>query len=202
MADEPTLRRGSHSPDGWVEYLQTLLTNNHGYYSDLQVTGVFDAATERVVIDFQTQKELEGRDGTVGNETWAALLGQEHAAPGHDSMGAGHVDQGLKMRFENDPWYENEEDHLSFAVFSVGTVEPAEGEVTLLIHLQGPDGSFQHETANGVGSERWYTFDFWGVTKDHAHGDYSGIAQLSHGPQVLDTGTFAFTAKGEQFIDL
>jgi hypothetical protein len=48
------------------------------------------------------------------------------------------------MRFQAEPRYENEEDRLTYTVFSVGTAEPAEGEVTLLLHLRDPQGGEYH----------------------------------------------------------
>jgi Putative peptidoglycan binding domain len=206
MANEPTLRRGDESADGWVEYLQTQLKAKSDLHlaSLLEVTGAFDEVTHWTVVEFQVFEGLESKNGVVGNETWAALLGDpEYVPPGHDGTGGGSVDRGLHLRFQSEPSYENEEDRLTYTVFSVGTKEPAEGEVTLLLHLRDPEGGeYQVQSTNDAGQDRQYRFTFFDVTKHHPHGAFNGIAQLTHGSQVLDTGEFAFTARGEQFIDL
>ena len=47
MADEPTLRRGDQSADGWVEYLQTQLKAKTDLHLPtlVEVTGKFDEVT-------------------------------------------------------------------------------------------------------------------------------------------------------------
>jgi peptidoglycan hydrolase-like protein with peptidoglycan-binding domain len=206
MADEPTLRRGDQSADGWVEYLQTQLKAKTDLHLPtlVEVTGKFDEVTHWAVVELQVFEGLQSTNGVVGNETWAALLGDpEYVPPGHDGTGGGNVDRGLHMRFQAEPFYENEEDRLTYTVFSVGTSEPAEGEVTLLLHLRDPQGDeYQLQQTNDAGQDRQYRFTFYDVTKHHPHGAFNGIAQLTHGSQVLDTGSFDFTARGEQFIDL
>jgi hypothetical protein len=206
MANEPTLRKGDNNADGWVEYLQTQLKANTDLHlaALVEVTGAFDEVTHWTVVELQVLEGLQSTNGVVGNETWATLLGDpDYVPPGHDGTGGGHVDRGLHMRFQAAPGYENEEDRLTYTVFSVGTSEPAEGEVTLLLHVKDPQGGeYQVQTTNDAGQDRQYRFTFYDVTKDHPHGAFSGIAQLTHGSQVLDTGSFEFTARGEQFIDL
>ena len=206
MADEPTLRKGDQSADGWVEYLQTQLKAKSDLHlaTLLEVSGTFDDVTHWTVVEFQVFEGLQSKNGVVGNETWAALLGNpDYVPPGHDGSGGGHVDRGLHMRFQSEPWYENEEDRLTYTAFSVGTSEPAEGEVTLLLHLRDPQGGeYQLQATNDAGQDRQFRFMFFDVTKQHPHGAFTGIAQLTHGSQVLDTGEFGFTARGEQFIDI
>ncbi len=70
-SDQPTLRKGDDSDDGWVEYLQSLL--NHQFGKDVvSHNGKFDSETEKWVIAFQKREKL-AVDGIVGNQTWAAL---------------------------------------------------------------------------------------------------------------------------------
>ena len=64
----PTIRRGSTSVD--VEYLQRHL-NGFGF-SSLVVDGIFGAATEEAVKNFQRYYGLTV-DGVVGPQTWAKL---------------------------------------------------------------------------------------------------------------------------------
>jgi peptidoglycan hydrolase-like protein with peptidoglycan-binding domain len=86
-ADEPTLRFGDQSVDGWVEYLQRLLVVKG--QGPLEDNGTFDDATLAAVRAFQQRMNTEpntpstGRvfvDGVVGNQTWA-LLREEDAPP-------------------------------------------------------------------------------------------------------------------------
>ena len=206
MANEPTLRRGDRSADGWVEYLQTQLKANTDLHLPtlVEVTGTFDEVTHWAVVELQVFEGLQSKNGVVGNETWAALLRDpDYVPPGHDGTGGGYVDRGLHLRFQDGPRYENEEDRLTFTAFSVGTVEPAEGEVTLLLHIRDPQGGeYQVQATNGAGQDRQYHFVAFDVSKHHPHGAFSGIAQMTHGSQVLDTGEFGFTARGEQLIDI
>ena len=77
MADEPTLRRGDQSADGWVEYLQTQLKAKTDLHLPtlVEVTGKFDEVTHWAVVELQVFEGLQSTNGVVGNETWAALLG-------------------------------------------------------------------------------------------------------------------------------
>jgi len=205
MANEPTLRRGDQSADGWVEYLQTQLKRNSDLHlaALVEVTGAFDEVTHWAVVELQVMQGLQSKNGVVGNETWGELLGDpEYVPPGDDGTGGGHVDRGLHLRFQAEPWYENEEDRLTYTAFSVGTTEPAEGDVTLLLHIRDPEGGeYQLQATNEAGQDRQYRFTFYDVSKHHPHGAFSGIAQMTHGSQVLDPGSFEFTARGEQLID-
>ena len=68
----PTLKKGSKGDS--VKAMQLLLK---GYGYDLGIYGAdsdFGSATEKAVIEFQTEKDLEA-DGVVGPMTWAKLLG-------------------------------------------------------------------------------------------------------------------------------
>jgi len=90
-ADEPTLRFGDESVDGWVEYLQRLLVvKGQGPLDD---NGRFDDATLAAVRAFQQRMNTQpgtpstGRvfvDGVVGNQTWALLREEEARAPSTD----------------------------------------------------------------------------------------------------------------------
>lgn len=68
----PTLKKGSEGDS--VKALQILLI---GYHHDCGVYGAdsdFGSATEKAVLEFQAEKDLE-TDGVVGPQTWAKLLG-------------------------------------------------------------------------------------------------------------------------------
>jgi peptidoglycan hydrolase-like protein with peptidoglycan-binding domain len=105
-ADEPTLRFGDESVDGWVEYLQRLLTVK-GHPVDQN--GSFDNDTLIAVRAFQDQMNRlpntpsTGRvfvDGVVGNQTWALLREEDAVAPSTDGR-APHsfVEQGREARW-------------------------------------------------------------------------------------------------------
>lgn len=96
---EPTLRKGDKSPDGWVEFLQNLL-NTHG--QKVSVDGSFGAKTEAAVRAFQKQAGIQV-DGTVGNQTWAALRDKPAEAPSTDGR-APHtfVEHGPEARWDSD----------------------------------------------------------------------------------------------------
>jgi N-acetylmuramoyl-L-alanine amidase len=70
MPAPPLIRRGSRGED--VRDLQQRLASI-GYALTGDDGGVFGAATERAVHDFQTQRGLRV-DGIVGRETWSALV--------------------------------------------------------------------------------------------------------------------------------
>jgi hypothetical protein len=118
---QPTLRLGDKSPDGWVEFLQVQL--NHHLNLDLDTNGVFDKKVQNAVIDFQKKRKLKV-DGTVGNQTWAALRDDTPEAPGTDGR-APHTfeEKGPQARFDNeniDGVYTVSQDLLEIFVASVG----------------------------------------------------------------------------------
>lgn len=106
-ADEPTLRFGDESVDGWAEYLQRLLVvKGHGPLAD---NDSFDDATLAAVRAFQHRMNTTpgapstGRvfvDGVVGNPTWA-LLREEDAPPPSTDGREPHsfVEQGREARW-------------------------------------------------------------------------------------------------------
>ncbi len=92
-ADEPTVRHGDQSVDGWVEYLQELL--NAWGLGPLATHGTFDDATFQAVIAFQHHMNTEpgtpstGRvmvDGIVGHQTWALLREEDPRPPSTDGL--------------------------------------------------------------------------------------------------------------------
>jgi hypothetical protein len=96
---EPTLRKGDKSPDGWVEFLQNLL-NTHG--QKVSVDGSFGAKTEAAVRAFQKQAGIQV-DGTVGNQTWAALRDKPAEGPSTDGRKPHtFVEHGPEARWDSD----------------------------------------------------------------------------------------------------
>lgn len=73
MAAFPVLRRYNEGPS--VRILQMDFYGLNLNYNGLQVTGVFDALTEEVVMNFQAENKLVP-DGIVGPVTWDVLLGK------------------------------------------------------------------------------------------------------------------------------
>jgi peptidoglycan hydrolase-like protein with peptidoglycan-binding domain len=118
-AKEPTLRKGDKSPDGWVEYLQECLLV-HG--QNVTVDGNFGAATHKAVLAFQTQNKLQV-DGTVGNQTWAALRKGAPQPPSTDGRAPhSYKEDGVEARFftERDVFYNPSSDSVLFTIVSVG----------------------------------------------------------------------------------
>ena len=118
---QPTLRKGDKSPDGWVEFLQVQL--NHHLNLNLDVDGNFGQKTLNAVLAFQKKFKLQV-DGTVGNQTWAALREDKPEAPSTDGR-APHTfeEKGTQARFDNenvDGEYSVGQDRLVIFVASVG----------------------------------------------------------------------------------
>ena len=111
-----------------MEYLQEALNTN----GDVKVTvdGNFDGATLKAVLAFQKAHNLLV-DGTVGNQTWAALRQGTPEAPSTDGRKPHTFEQaGKQARFftEKDPvtWVP-EGDILFINIVSVGDT-PADGK--------------------------------------------------------------------------
>ncbi len=137
-AKEPTLRKGDKAPDGWVEYLQTALAT-HG--ETVQIDGSFGPATLKAVLSFQKKNGLQV-DGTVGNQTWAALRDGAGQPPSTDGRAPhSYEEAGEEARFftERDPvYYSQAKDTLFFSVVSVGDATKLDGrKVTARITAPG-----------------------------------------------------------------
>jgi hypothetical protein len=187
MAGEPTLYKGNQSADGWVEYLQHLLEGTGWLPRDGGVmgsykTGLFDEPTFSAVKSFQEEKGLQKWDDIVGDETWAALLGEgePYPAPGDDGLAPGtYLEKGLELRFE-DPGidYFEDSDTLLIKVFSVGTEIPKQGELDLFVHLKKPDGTeadLSEKHILGGGTAQYFRVE--NVTGQVA-GEYAVLVQL------------------------
>jgi hypothetical protein len=86
MSDQPTLRLGDETADGWVEYLQEVLNYNLlflGSATQVDKNGRFDDATEAAVREYQGMRQLLV-DGVVGDQTWASLRGEQPEPVGTD----------------------------------------------------------------------------------------------------------------------
>jgi hypothetical protein len=113
---QPTLRRGAKSEDKWVEYLQQLL--------GIEIDGKFGPATETAVRKFQTDNKLQV-DGIVGNQTWAALRGNEPEKPSTDGRAPNtFVEKGPEARWyteaKNIASYDKANDELRIVAVSLG----------------------------------------------------------------------------------
>jgi Putative peptidoglycan binding domain len=123
---EPTLRKGDESSDGWVEYLQEVLTLwlEPAGYGPLDRNGTFDDYTYNAVIWFQGQHHLLV-DGVVGNQTWAALRSEAPQAVGTDGRAPGtFVDTGIEARWvldDHSAKHDASRDILFLAAVSTGT---------------------------------------------------------------------------------
>ncbi len=124
--NEPTLRKGDESVDGWVEYLQQMLCHHIGA-SACSVNGKFDQKTHQAVIQFQSTREPPLLvDGIVGNQTWSALRDdKQRAAVGTDGREPGtFVERGPEGRWGSESGdiltYDRSSDQLRMVVSSVG----------------------------------------------------------------------------------
>src|SRR5262245_14418591 len=140
---EPTLRLGDQSVDGWVEYLQQLLL---GWgFGPLVIDGDFGNATHTAVIRFQSSRP-EGRtllvDGIVGNQTWAALQEEPPEPVGTDGL-APHtfVETGAEARWLTETQIFAQDDQLIGRAVNVGSVPIAEDQFTAEGTVTLPDGT-------------------------------------------------------------
>jgi hypothetical protein len=119
---QPTLRKGDKSPDGWVEYMQRQLNLFLGA-NTVDVDGSFGQKTLNAVLKFQKQFNLQV-DGTVGNQTWAALRSGTPEAPSTDGR-TPHTfeEKGLQARWnleKRDATYRVSDDTLFIFAVNVG----------------------------------------------------------------------------------
>jgi hypothetical protein len=192
---EPTLRHGDQSIDGWVEYLQGLLIIEG--YSTVTKNGTFDDATHEAVLDYQRQNGLIV-DGTVGNQTWAALRHGDPQMAATDGREPGtYVEDQREAR-----WVWDEEtlrhdagaNELLFVAVNVGSaafdasqlpnapcrVTPPEGSAFDMVLVARNESGTSTEVSkrffyvasnvNGIPAGR-YTFDAW--LPDELSGDHS-----------------------------
>ena len=144
MANEPTLRPGDQSADGWVEYLQTQLKLLGGGIVNIpdsfQPNGVFDDETERYVVAFQNYHHIQA-DGVVGDETWNMLHGNVDDRDPHADGRAPHsyVEQSPRMEWENDGHYDVSMDSYTYVAMNVGQTELS-GVVATVRVTQGSVG--------------------------------------------------------------
>jgi peptidoglycan hydrolase-like protein with peptidoglycan-binding domain len=129
-ATEPTLRFGDSGADGWVEYLQQLLTHQ-GHPAE--VTGAFDDATREAVLAFQRRAGLLV-DAVVGNQTWAALRNEAPQPIGTDGREPGTFEeQGAEARWFTEPGppiFDADRDLLGLPAISTGDTPIASGKFT------------------------------------------------------------------------
>ncbi len=135
-AKQPTIRKGDKpNKDGWVEYLQKLLTSFHKI-AQLEINGTYDKPTQDAVIAFQKKNKLQV-DGTVGNQTWAALRQGAPENVGTDGRKPGtFVEKGAEARWaeERDVFvFTSRSDELIMALVSVGDTKIDDFEITVRV---------------------------------------------------------------------
>ncbi|MEO8079509.1 MAG: peptidoglycan-binding domain-containing protein [Caldimonas sp.] len=141
---QPTLRVGDKSPDGWVEYLQERLNDLDG--AGLKVDGDFGKGTLAAVLKFQQSRNLQA-DGTVGNQTWAALRDATPEAPSTDGRKPHtFVQKGPQARWNDEKEraiYQTSFDEMLLFLVSVGT-EPIDSfSVDVTVTAPGMPASTQ-----------------------------------------------------------
>lgn len=179
--DEPTLRHGDESVDGWVEYLQQLLTM---WGHPVTETGVFDDATYHRVREFQARHKAMV-DGIVGNQTWALLRQEDPRPPSTDGREPHtYVEAGPEARWttEDEPAvYFEAQDFLALRAVNVGNVPIGVGEFHATADLTPVDGGatvqvhLESYTEDGQPAEVHTGFGF-GLANARAHlepGEYT-----------------------------
>lgn len=183
--EEPTLRRRDDNPDGWVEYLQTLL-NGYGY--GLDVDGDFGRLTDEAVRDFQTARHLKV-DGIVGNQTWSALRGEAPQSPGTDGRAPhSYRERGCEARWYHEVTalqYDVDQDALALAAFSTGDTPIPPGRFSAQATVTVPDGrsvtvDLASTTNDGApaGPGEWLWFGGSGLHRALGDGPYTVTAVL------------------------
>jgi hypothetical protein len=144
MANEPTLRPGDQSVDGWVEYMQTQLKlmggSLIGMPDDYTPNGVFDDETERYVVAYQHYVHIQA-DGVVGDETWNMLHGNADTLDPHGDGRQPHtyVEETPRFEWENNAHYDVGTDSYTYWAMNVGQT-PVASLVATVRALSGPAG--------------------------------------------------------------
>jgi hypothetical protein len=184
MSGEPTLRLGDEGADGWVEYLQYLLTSLN-YSIPSGESGRVGDGTLAAVHKFQQDRHISD-DGIVGDQTWAALRAEAPQAPGTDGY-APHTyqEKGLELRLVDAygrPDYDQSRDMLQWMALNVGNVAIAQGSVSAFVHVEKDGQTVFEQTivnANGqeapVGGEVYFEA---GPITNGTPGTYKSIIQL------------------------
>ncbi len=187
MTGEPTLHYGDRSADGWVEYLQELLSE---VAPNLGIDGIFGDQTIRAVYAFQEKRGLMV-DGVVGNQTWAALRGEEPAAVGTD----GHQHQDTDHRMHA-VWFDD-----GAQSGPNGEYDPPSDEMTFYLSCVGdtPVPNRTYMINVGFNKEGLYHFDF-GYLEDSNAADETKpggimIARITDVKQGCDAGVWSYTAE-------
>ena len=145
MANEPTLRPGDQSVDGWVEYLQTQLkllgSGEIDIPDSFQPNGVFDEETERYVRAFQHSRHIQV-DGVVGDETWNVLHGNIDNLDPHADGRQPHtyVEQNPRLEWENDTHYDVVSDSFTCTAMNVGQSDIVTGVIATVRVTNGVVG--------------------------------------------------------------
>ena len=172
MANEPTLRPGDQSVDGWVEYMQTQLKLLGGGVTSIpdsfQPNGVFDEETERYVREFQQFHHVQV-DGVVGDETWNVLHGNIDNLDPHADGRTPHtyVEETPRLEWENDGHYDVTTDSYTYIAMNVGQTEVGPGIVVTVSVTSGPTGlRGDHcigwtDSGQAAGPGQTIKFTFW-----------------------------------------
>jgi hypothetical protein len=200
---EPTLRMGDSSSDGWVEYLQDLLSNHlvSAGGTALVNDGDFGNATHEAVVWFQQANGLLV-DGVVGNQTWAALRGEEPQAIGTDGREAhSFVDAGYEARWYHETaaaMYDPNADVISITACNTGTDPINSGNLVSFIVVTSASGnssevSTSFQNRSGADGDALAGEDFWLVLREirsnFGEGDLSVTAEMGaeFGGDILQT---------------
>ena len=183
---EPTLRHGDHDVHGWVAYLQQLL-NERGA-GPIGVDGAFGDRTYYAVTHFQQHRGLMV-DGTVGNQTWAALRDETPVPPSTDGLAA-HTfhEQHLEARWhaaDDSIYFDSSSDTLRIQAVNTGSdpIAPQQFFASFTISGEaGPQLTHYLESATATGhpaqSGEYFFFQYTGIHGQVQHGTHRIEAQL------------------------
>jgi hypothetical protein len=186
MSDYPTLRVGEAAPEGWLEYLHALLNEPVPHWQ-----AAYDQQMADRIKQYQHEKHLT-EDGVVGDQTWASLRGE--ALPHDPAANPSFHEKKLELRFTQEIDYVDGDDVLFVRAMSVGSHNPADGEVTLTVEVRRPDGISNHLSATnealGAGTDL-HTFYVKSAVGDGPGGVYHALMWF---PQEMgqDNQTYEF----------
>jgi hypothetical protein len=185
MTGEPTLHYGDHSGDGWVTYAQGLLNELNA--GPIESDGWFGDKTINAVYKFQQDQGLTV-DGVIGDQTWAALRGDEPVDPHGDGHQHEQTDEGFHVVWDqaHEQVWDETNDRLSFNFVNVGNREIPPGQFFFNVAVNGGMHGFKHfelpmqpDVAMPPGGPLWATVE--NAKEELGTGEFTWTGELAPG---------------------